>query len=131
MAEAEEVEAPQDPAAVKARLQAARDRLAAAGRDHGHTTRRADEHRLRKGRVNPNLLSGKPQAPPLREETWTIRCRLDLKNEITALSKKLTAPRARVTIADIMEKAMLMVIDHLKNGGSLEDDVPRKGAENA
>jgi endonuclease/exonuclease/phosphatase family metal-dependent hydrolase len=68
--------------------------------------RRDLENRQRNGRVNPTLLHGDIQSPG-REERWTILARPDLIKQVKRLAKDLSAPRAKVSIAALMEEAIV------------------------
>lgn len=110
MAEMEEAEWSEE--AIRARIAKAQARQQAAGRSHDAKRRRADEVKQRKGRVNEGLLRGTGAQP---REPRTFRVRLDLASEIERLAHELSAPRARVSIADLMEEAMLWVIERYRS----------------
>jgi hypothetical protein len=79
--------------------------------NRGANERRAAELNQRKGRVNSKLLHGQGTYEP-----WTFRARLDLVKRVTKLAKKLSAPRAKVTITELMEDAMEMVLAKHEEG---------------
>lgn len=80
--------------------------------------RRAAERKQSKGRVNGRIL--RTQTSPQRE-TWTIRARPDLKAQIEDLAEDLSQPGARMTVAELMEQAMQLVLAKYRgkpNGGA-------------
>jgi hypothetical protein len=72
--------------------------------------RRAAEQKQRKDRVNPALLRGQGVGPD--KEPWTIRARPDLKRRVEELAEELSQPRAKVSIAALMEEAIEMLLAH-------------------
>jgi hypothetical protein len=78
--------------------------------------RRAKEQKLRNDRVNHALLRDQE---PGREKPWTFRARADLVKQVQDLAKELSEPRAKVSIAALMEEAMQLLL--AKHRGAQRD----------
>jgi hypothetical protein len=61
--------------------------------------------------VNRRLIRGQGHE---RDEPWTFRARTDLIKQVKTLAKDLSAPKAKVSIASLMEEAMEMVLAHYR-----------------
>ncbi len=97
---------------IRAQIAAAKAKKDAADLKRGTKDRRAAEQRQRKGRVNHTLLSGNPGAG--RDERWTILARPDLIKNVKRLAEELSQPRAKVSIAALMEEAMELLLAYYR-----------------
>jgi hypothetical protein len=100
---------PLKPEEIRAQIAEAKRLKDEAQINRSTKARRTAETKQRKGRVNPALLRGQPG--PGREEPWTFRARKDLIKKVKNLAADLSEPRAKVSIAMLMEEAMEMVIE--------------------
>jgi hypothetical protein len=112
-----EEEATPDIDAIRAQLaEAKRKKAEAQGEgklNRGAKERRAAEHKQRKERVNSKLLHGQGVG---RDERWSIRTRPDLIKRVKKLADKLSEPRAKVSVAALMEEAMEMLLAKYEEG---------------
>jgi hypothetical protein len=83
--------------------------------NRGSKDRRAAEHKQRKERVNSKLLHGHGVG---RDERWSIRTRPDLIKRVKKLADKLSEPKAKVSVAALMEEAMEMLLAKYGEGTS-------------
>jgi hypothetical protein len=93
---------------IRAQIAAARQKKSEAGFDaRDAPERRKREARHAKTRVNASLLRGQG---PARDETWTIRARADYIRAVKALAERLSEPRAKVSVAALMEEAVGLLL---------------------
>jgi hypothetical protein len=67
-----------------------------------------------KGRVNPNLL--RPGAGVGRDQTWTIRVNPAQRKAVEMLSEELSQPKAKVSIASLMDEAISLLVARYTQG---------------
>jgi hypothetical protein len=109
-------ERPLSPEEIRAQIaEAARRKSEAHYAPRTTKQRRAGELKQRKTRVNGSLLRG---AGAGRDETWTIRARAEQIRSIKELAEELSEPRAKVSVAALMEEAMELVIAKYREGRS-------------
>lgn len=78
-------------------------------------TKRNIEGKQRKSRVNSNLLRGQGEG---RDETWTIRAKAAHIKAVKSLAEQLSEPRAKVSVASLMDEAIEMLLEKYRGGGS-------------
>jgi hypothetical protein len=101
-------------AEIKAQIAAARQRRdATEAAPRTARTRRQAEHSQRKTRVNGALLRGESSAA--HEERWTIRARPERIRAVKQLSKDLSQPRSKMTIAQLMDEAIGLLLEKYRN----------------
>ena len=76
--------------------------------------RRAIESKQRKNRVNANLLRGQGLG---RDETWTIRAKPEHIRSVKELADRLSEPRAKVSIAALMDEAIELLLERYREIG--------------
>jgi hypothetical protein len=74
--------------------------------------RRAAEVKQRTTRVNPRLLRG--ESGEARDETWTIRARRSQIRAVKALAAELSEPGAKVSVAELMDEAMELLLSRYR-----------------
>jgi hypothetical protein len=116
VAEVEEI--PLTPEKIQAQIaEAMRKKAAAQLKPRDTKQRRTIETKQRKERVNPDLLRGKG---PGREETWTIRVKAAHIKAVKALAAELSEPRAKVSIAALMDEAIELLLAKYRDGAAQE-----------
>ena len=105
-------------AEIKAKLDEWKRKRDQEGLQASADRRRTAERKQSKGRVNDRVLRTQTSS---QRETWTIRARPELKAQIEALADDLSQPGARMTVAELMEQAMQLVLAKYRgkpNGGA-------------
>jgi len=96
------------PEEIRAQIAEAKRRRDAAEFKRDAKERRGLEMKQRKGRVNGALLRGNSSAG--RDETWTIRAKAEHIKAVKDLAEQLSEPRAKVSIAALMDEAIELLL---------------------
>jgi hypothetical protein len=96
------------PEEIRAQIAEAKRKRDAAEFNRDTKARRGIETKQRKGRVNSSLLRGNPSTG--RDETWTIRAKAEHIKAVKALAESLSEPRAKVSIAALMDEAIELLL---------------------
>ncbi len=79
------------------------------------SARRTAEVQQSKSRVNQSLLHDKDVAG--RDETWTIRAKSSQIRAVKQLAERLSRPKAKVSIAALMDEAIVLLLAKYENEG--------------
>jgi hypothetical protein len=104
-----DIEESTTPEQIRAMIAEAKRKRDEAHIERGTKQRRAAESKQRKERVNPKLLRGQGFG---RDETWTIRVKSDHIKAVKSLAARLSEPRAKVSIAALMDEAIELLLAH-------------------
>lgn len=107
-----EVEESLSPAEIKRRIDEAMRKKSEARLPKGDKGRRKGEAKT-KGRVNETML--RPGGAG-RDHTWTIRVNLAQRKAVEMLAEELSQPKAKVSIAALMDEAINLLIAHYTQG---------------
>jgi len=99
---------------IRAQIAEAKRKKDAANLKRDTKQRRGIEAKQRKGRVNAHLLRGQGLG---RDETWTIRAKAEHIKAVKALAEELSEPRAKVSIAALMDEAVELLLQKYRGDG--------------
>jgi hypothetical protein len=110
---------PLSPDEIRAKIAEARRKKSEANIKRDTKSRRKAEHKQGKSRVNQALLRGQGDA---RSEVWSFRAKPSHIRAVKALAEELSEPRAKVSVAALMDQAVELLLAYHRNAQGTQGD---------